>query len=569
MKLLTIKNKLITIKMNKFKIFSLALVASASVAKAQDINQAKKAIDAEQFEKAKSLLKSIIKAKPSDGEANFVLGNVYLNQAIIDSAKIYYLNGLEAADKKNLNYIGLGQLDLDSKNTASAQANFGLATKDMKRKDVNEFIYIGRAYMNSTNPDYTNAIASLKKALLLEPQNATALLAIGDAYYGANNQNDAYKAYRDAFTADPTLLRAKMQLGVLLKGAKSYDEAIKSFNEVIAIDANYGPVYRELAETYYKWARNKPSTRQVNYQKAIQNYEKYLSLTDYSMNSRMRHADFLILVEDYKALEKEANKMIELDKVNPRIYRYLGYSAYENGNYDVAIKSLEDYMKVPSNKVIAKDNLYLGFAKIKKGTDAAGVVDPAAFEAGLAEIKKAVATEPLAVEDLGDFGKELFGKKQYNQAAAIYELSTTNTEQKNYLNDNVYYGISLYYANANKEKTAMDAAGLAKADAAFDRVLVASPTYDEAYLYKGRINNLLEKDDLIIKNYQEYINKTTAKGAEELAKPATVKKVVESYNSIGAAYANTDKAKAIEYFNKSLTLDPTNAYATQSVKALK
>ena len=555
--------------MNKFKIFSLALVASASVAKAQDINQAKKAIDAEQFEKAKSLLKSIIKAKPSDGEANFVLGNIYLNQAIVDSAKIYYLNGLEAADKKNLNYIGLGQLDLDSKNTASAQANFGLATKDIKRKDVNEFIYIGRAYMNSTNPDYTNAIASLKRALALEPQNATALLAIGDAYYGANNQNDAYKAYRDAFTADPTLLRAKMQLGVLLKGAKSYDEAIKSFNEVIAIDANYGPVYRELAETYYKWARNKPSTRQTNYQKAIQNYEKYLSLTDYSMNSRMRHADFLILVEDYKALEKEANKMIELDKVNPRIYRYLGYSAYENGNYDVAIKSLEDYMKVPSNKIIAKDNLYLGFAKIKKGTDAAGVVDPAAFEAGLAEIKKAVAVEPLAVEDLGDFGKELFGKKQYNQAAAIYELSTTNTEQKNYLNDNVYYGISLYYANANKEKTAMDAAGLAKADAAFDRVLVASPTYDEAYLYKGRINNLLEKDDLIIKNYQEYINKTTAKGAEELAKPATVKKVVESYNSIGAAYANTDKAKAIEYFNKSLVLDPTNAYATQSVKALK
>jgi tetratricopeptide (TPR) repeat protein len=555
--------------MNKFKIFSLALVATASVAKAQDINQAKKAIDAEQFEKAKSLLKSIIKAKPSDGEANFVLGNVYLNQAIVDSAKIYYLNGLEAADHKNLNYIGLGQLDLDAKNAASAQANFGLATKDMKRKDVNEFIYIGRAYMNSTNPDYTNAIASLKKALLLEPQNATALLAIGDAYYGANNQNDAYKAYRDAFTADPTLLRAKMQLGVLLKGAKSYDEAIKSFNEVIAVDANYGPVYRELAETYYKWARNKPSTRQTNYQKAIQNYEKYLSLTDYSMNSRMRHADFLILVEDYKALEKEANKMIELDKVNPRIYRYLGYSAYENGNYDVAIKSLEDYMKVPSNKVIAKDNLYLGFAKIKKGTDAAGVVEPAAFDAGLAEIKKAIAVEPLAVEDLGDFGKELFTKKQYNQAAAIYELSTTNTEKKNYLNDNAYYGISLYYANANKEKAARDTAGLTKADAAFDRVLVASPTYDEAYLYKGRINNLLENDDLIIKNYEEYITKTTAKGAEELAKPATVKKIVEAYNSIGASYANTDKAKAVEYFNKSLVLDPTNAYATQSVKALK
>jgi cytochrome c-type biogenesis protein CcmH/NrfG len=564
------KNKLITIKMNKFKIFSIALLASVSVVKAQDLNQAKKAIDAEQFEKAKSLLKSIIKAKPSDGEANFILGNVYLNQAIIDSAKIYYLNGIEASENKNLNYIGLGQIDLDNKNTASAVANFGLATKDMKRKDVDEFIYIGRAYMNSTNPDYTNAIASLKRALAIEPQNATALLAIGDAYHGANNQSDAYKAYRDAFAADPKLLRAKMQSGVLLKGAKSYEEAIKSFNEVIAIDANYGPVYRELAETYYNWARNKPSTSKVNLQNAITNYEKYLSLTDYSINSKMRHADFLILVKDYKNLEVVANKMIAEDKVNPRIYRYLGYSAYENGNIEVAIKSLEDFIKNPANKAIAKDYLYLGFAKIKKGTNAEGVVEPAAFEAGLTDIKKAIEMEPLAVEDIGDLGKEMFDKKQYQHAAALYEFSANNAESKNYLNDNVYYGIALYYAQVNRPTgTPVDAPSLAKADAAFDRILAASPTYDEAYLYKGRINNLLEKDDLIIKNYEDYVAKITAKGAEELAKPATVKKIVEAYNSIGASYANTDKVKAVEYFNKSLALDPANTYAAQSVKALK
>ena len=555
--------------MNKFKIFSLALVASATVAKAQDIKEAKKAIDAEQFQKAKSLLKTIIKAKPSDGEANFVLGNIYLNQSIVDSAKIYYANGLQASDKKNLNYIALGQIDLDAKNAAAAQANFGLATKDMKRKDVDEFIYIGRAYINSTSPDYPGAIAILKRALVLEPQNATALLTIGDAYYGSNNQNDAYKAYRDAFTADPTLLRAKMQLGVLLKGAKSYEEAIKSFNEVIAINPNYGPVYRELAETYYKWGRNKTSTAKVNMQNAITNYEKYLSLTDYSLDSKMRHADFLILVKDYKTLETVANKMIAEDKVNPRIYRYLGYAAYENGNVDVAIKSIEDFMKVPSNKVIGRDYLYLGLSKIKKGTNAEGVVDQAAFDAGIVDIKKAIELEPLVVEELADFGKALFGKKQYIQAASIFELGAGNAESKNYLDDLVYYGISVYYGNAGKTAETRDTAALQKADATFDKVLTASPTYDEAYLYKGRINSLMDKDDLIIKNYTEYVTKTTAKGAEELAKPATVKKVVESYNAIGAAYANTDKAKALEFFNKTLVLDPANSYAAQSVKALK
>ncbi|MCD0475218.1 tetratricopeptide repeat protein [Flavobacterium sp. EDS] len=555
--------------MNKFKIFSVALMATAAGAYAQDISQAKKAIDAEQFEKAKTVLQSIIKAKPADGEAPFILGNVYLSQQVADSAKIYYLNSVAASSRANLGYIGLGQLDLDNKNTTAAQANFASAIKPMKRKDVEEFVYIGRAYMNSVNPDYKSAITTLNRALAIDPQNAQVLLALGDAYYGDNNQNEAYKSYRNAFQADPTLLRAKMQLGVLLKGAKSYDEAIKAFNEVIALDANYGPVYRELAETYYKWARNKPSTREVNYKKAITNYEKYLTLTDYSIHSRMRHADFLILVEDYKALEKEANEMIKLDKVNPRIFRYLGYAAYENGNVDVAIKSLEDYVKNPSNKIIAKDYLYLGFAKIKKGTSADGAsIDPAAFEAGLVEIRKAVAMEPLAVQDLGDLGKALFGKKLYKEAAALFEFGTKVPESATYLDDNVYYGLSIFYDN-NKANVKPDPIALQKADAAFVNVLTASPTYQEAYLYRARTNRLLENDEVMTKNYEDYIAKTTEKGDEELAKPAVKTKFIEAYNNIAASYANTDKAKAIEYFNKTLALDPTNAYATQSLNTLK
>ena len=55
--------------MNKLKFFSAALMASAFASHAQDINQAKKAVDAEQFESAKSILKSIIKEKPSNGAA--------------------------------------------------------------------------------------------------------------------------------------------------------------------------------------------------------------------------------------------------------------------------------------------------------------------------------------------------------------------------------------------------------------------------------------------------------------------------------------------------------------------
>lgn len=563
------KSKLNKIKMNKFKIFGFLLMASASISYGQDLNPAIKAIDAEQFASAKLLLKEIIQTKPDNGKACFLLGNVFFQEAVKDSAKLYYQKGLLGSEGQNLNYIGLGQLDLDKGNIADAQIKFDLATKKIRKKDTQEYVYIGRAYMNIEKPDYKNALLFLNKAKLVNPMDAQVQLALGDAFYGDKNQNEAYAAYRDAFQADNTLIRAKMQLGVLLKGAKTYDLALKAYNEVIDLNPNYGPVYRELAETYYKWGRNKPSKSEEYMKTAIGFYEKYLSLTDYSLSSRMRHADFLILVKDYVALEEEAKKMIEMDKVNPRIYRYLGYSAYENGNIDVAIKSLENFLSSPENKIIAKDYLYLGLSKIKKGTSNDGlVIDSLAFDLGLVDIKKSIEMEPLAVEDLNEIGRKLFSQKFYKEAALIFEIGTLNTESKNYVDDNIYYGLSIYYSNSKKD-VKPDVIALQKADKAFLNVINASPTYQDAYLYRARTNSLMGNDEMTIKYYDTYIEKVTEKGPEELVKPTNIKKIIESYNTIGASYANTNKLKAKEYFEKTLVIDATNAYAIQSLNLLK
>lgn len=552
--------------MNKFKIFSLALVAT-TIAKAQDLEPAKKAIDAEQFEKAKSLLKSVIQSKPSNGKAAFLLGTIYLKQNISDSASIYFKKGLAATDGARFNNIGLAQLDLDANNKAAAQAKFDLVTKELKKKDTEEYVYIARAYMDADKPDYKSAIAVLTKAAASNPNDAQVQLALGDAYYGDKNQNDSYIAYRNAYQLDSSLIRAKMQLGVLLKGAKAYTEAVKAYNEVIAINPNYGPVYRELAETHYLWGNNIPKTYDENIKKALAFYEKYMTLTDYSINSRMRHADFLILAKDYKALEEEANKMKQLDGVNPRILRYLGYSAYENGNVDVALSSLQSYTTNPSNKIIPRDYLYLGQAKIKKGVSADGkITDQIQLASGIADLKKAVDMEPLAANELNEIGKKLYDQKAFAAAAAVFELAVTNTNSKNYLIDNFYLGNALYYDNTRKDVIKPDPVALQKADTAFGNVITASPTTQDAYIFRARTNKLLDKDDMILKYYEDYLRVVTEKGAEEVTKNKV--KFIEAYNNIGAVYANTDKAKAIEYFNKVLALDPANEYALESIKLL-
>lgn len=554
-------------KSTKLSIAFLSLFATSLVG-AQSLDDAKKAIDAEQYEKAKTMLKSIVSSKPSEGRATFLLGNVYLRQEIADSAKIYFQKGLSAKDDAAFNNIGLGQIELNNNNLNAAKSEFAKAMESARRKDVDQYIYIAQAYMNSDKPDYKSALSVLEKAKSVNAQNPQVQLALGDAYYGLENQNEAYAAYRNAYNADNSLIRAKMQQGVLLKGAKSFTEADRLFKEVIAINPNYGPVYRELAETYYRWAISDVRGYDKNIKIALDYYEKYMNLTDYSLTSRMRHADFLILAKDYTALEVEANKMRQIDKVNPRILRYLGYSAYENGNTDIAIQSLKDFISTPSNKVIARDYIYLGLAKLRKADAGANVaMDMKMFEDGLNDIRKAVSMDIDMTNDLSELGRKLYEDKKFKEASAVYAIAVTNPNSQNHLLDNFYLGNSIYFANTAKDVTAVNVEQLKLADEAFGRVITASPTTQDVYLYRARTNRLLENMAMETLYYEQYIDVVTKKGPEEVA--ANKAKFVEAYNNIGSNYANSDTAKAKEFFNKTLAIDPENQFATSALKQLK
>ncbi|WP_243389556.1 tetratricopeptide repeat protein [Flavobacterium cyanobacteriorum] len=361
--------------MRNLKVIGFALLAFNAVT-AQDAEQAKKAIDAEQYQKAKTILKSLIASSPDEGKNYFLLGDVYLRQKEADSAAIYFNRGKAVKNNPEYNTIGLGQIDLNSGNAAAAQSKFDAVTGALKKKDVEQLIYIGRAYINAEKPDYKKAIAVLNNAVARDPKNAQAHLSLGDAYYGDRDQNEAYKSYRNALLYDKSLVRAELQLAVITKNTgAAFPEAVKAFNTIVAASPNYGPVYRELAETYYYWGKKEPAKYSEYTKKALEYYEKYMSLTDYSLNSRMRHADFLLLAGDYKALEAEAQKMQQMDKVNPVILRYLAYSSYENGNYNASLKAINEFIaKVDPKRVIARDYLYLGLAQLAIAAEGAAPV---------------------------------------------------------------------------------------------------------------------------------------------------------------------------------------------------
>jgi tetratricopeptide (TPR) repeat protein len=563
--------------MKEFKFIGLSLLAFG-VAHAQDATEAKKAIDAEQYQKAKSTLKSLIKSTPDEGKNYFLLGDIYLTQSEPDSAAIYFNKGKAVKSNADFNEIGLGHLELDNGNATGAKAKFDAVEKELKKRDVEQLIYIGRAYIYAEKPDYKKAIEALNKAVAKDPKNAVAFLNLGEAYYKDRDQNNAYKNYRTASELDPSLLRAQLQLGVITKNTgAAFPEAVKFFNDIVAKNPNYGPVYRELAETYYKWGNSVPAQKKEYNAKALEFYKKYMSLTDFSLNSRMRYADFLLLTGDYKALEVEANEMQKMNEVNKRIYRYLAYAAYENGNYEASIAAMNQFLtSVEEKRIIARDFMYSGLAKLalsmgqnEKG--AAIVKDQAQFDGAIADLKKAVEKDANISNEFNEIGKKLFGQKLYAPAAAVFEVASGLEENKNAFQDNFYLAYSLYFDHLGKipENRKLNGENLKKADVALDKVISLSTNAQDAYLYKARVNQAMatkESYEAMVKAYDEYVKIVTA-NPEEAAKQK--KNLVEAYSNVGAYYAVFDKVKAKENFNKALALDPADSYVKSELAKLK
>src|SRR5690606_17913555 len=132
-------------------------------AQAQKLQDAQKAIEQEQFAKAKGILKTLIQKQPKKGINNFYLGNVYLQNDQLDSAKVAFEEGLAKDPKTLLNQVGLATLDLYAGNTAAAETKFTEILGKTKRKDYLELYFTARAYLDAENPDYGKALNYLRQ----------------------------------------------------------------------------------------------------------------------------------------------------------------------------------------------------------------------------------------------------------------------------------------------------------------------------------------------------------------------------------------------------------------------
>jgi len=568
-----------TMKMTKKTIaLSLGLVVMGSASFAQSLADAKKAVDAEQYQKATAMLKTLVKSGGKGAAENyFNLGDVYLRRDYVDSARAAFTQGVASDAKSPLNYVGLGHADLIENNPTSAKTNFDKAIDVASKKDHTPYLYIGKAYLELDKPDFTAALTNLQKADEIDEKDkdAETFLVLGDNFGLQRKNSEALTNYMRALSIDAALYRSTVQIGRMYKESRAFAEGETELKGVIAADPNYGPAYRELAELYMQWANQEPANFDAKAAEALTNYKKYLELTDKSYESRLRYAQFLFYAKDFKTLEEETTALAAMnpnDAKNLIVLRLRGYSAFENKNYPQSLQNMKDFFaKVKdTSRLISEDYLYLGQALLKDttviGNDSLGIIN----------IAKAIGMDSTKSEALADVAKGYYDARNYEKAFKTYEIvNRFNPNGKGSLYNKFYQGVAgyFYYARADAAGTKLSRDILVKGDTALASVLKESPITIEALMYRARINSFLDDEasptGLKLPFYQKYLDSAEARVAKGVQPAPPARNMLEAYNQIaGFASYKDDKAKAKLYWDKALALDPQNATALEGVKSL-
>jgi tetratricopeptide (TPR) repeat protein len=548
---------------------TLGLVMMGAASFAQSLADAKKALDAEQYQKASSILKTLVTTQATKGENYFTLGEVYLRTEDVDSAKAVFNKGITADPKYALNYVGLGHADLKSDNPTSAKTNFDKAIS-MGAKDYYTYLNIGKAYLDQTKPDFASALPNLQKADELDSKDKEPeiFVALGDYWALQKDNTKAYQQYLAALDINPALYHASVQIGKMFKEAQGFAESQTALQKVIDADPNYGPAYREMAELQQQWSNFDPKNGAAKRAESLAAYKKFLDLTDKSFDSRYRYIQFLVYSDDWATITTEVNTL-NADANNPKsfiITRLKGYSAIENKNYQEGVKNLEQLFARTQDaaRLRGSDYLYLGKAYQGLGNDSLAVIN----------ITKGVELDTTKAEELAALGRKLYDAKKYDKAADVYrKVISLNKKNPNMAMNNYYLGTSNYFAYSNllRENKNPDKKILVEADSAYSRLISMAPDYEVAYLYKARIAKVMDTDPptgLAVPLYEKFIQLVTVDKPEKGTSTTNISRLVEAYNWLGAFASGTDKEKAKEYFNKTLALDPANAYATQSLQQL-
>jgi tetratricopeptide (TPR) repeat protein len=530
--------------MNKSKIGVLLFVAVlfGNFSKAQTLEEGRKQLYYEKFISAKATFEKLLVANPNNVDAAYWLGQTLIadnDNKDVAGAKALYLKTLTANSNSALLTAGVGHMELLEGKTADARNRFetAISLSGAKNASVLNAVGFANADFDSKLGDANYAIDKLKQATALKGmKDPDVWTNLGDAYRKIQDGGEAQTAYEKALSLDPKYARARYRIGRIFQTQGQQQEEIymRHYNEAIAIDPSYCPVYFTLQQYYYA----------INVNKSADYLEKYLGCkgTDEPNACYLRTALKAAQGQYQAAIDKGKDCIATGDK-NPKIPGIIAYQYNKLGDSINAKLYFDEFFKKENPSKIGPadyETYAMVLLKFPGNESLAGTFIDKAVELAKTEEEKVALLKSLA----STYEK----RKQFKDAADWYKklvmIRKAPTKTDLYNTGYNYYRIGQYNPsiemfNLYAQKYPEDIFGhyfLGKANWAIDTLMTAgtaNPFFEKAIAIGEAATDKSKVKNQLIGSYKYMIQYNT-----------NIKK---------------DKVAALAFCDKALAVDPAEA----------
>ncbi len=527
----------------KFTLFLLSAILAVNFSKAQGIEEGKRFLYYEKYISAKNVFQQLLGSNPNNVEAAYWLGQTLIaptEDKDIAGAKEVYRKALEANSNNPLLIAGMGHIELLEGKTQDARSRFETAISLSQGKNIAVLNAVGFANgdFDSKMGDAGYAVEKLKLATTLKGfKDVEVLATLGDAYRKLGDGGNAQRTYESALAIDPKYARAQYRIGRIYQsqGESQRDIFLRYYDQTIAMDPNYTPVYWTLHQFFYE----------TDVVKSAQYLDKYLvakgsdELNACFLKAQMKFAQGLFA----EAITASESCIAAGPNPYPNLYGLIAYSAYKLGD-SVRAKSAFDlyFQKQKPEKMGPRDystyaEVLLKFPgnEVLAGTYIDKAVLADSTEAGKVALLKSVA---LSYEK----------RNMYNEAADWYKkvLTVKKTPSKTDI-----YNAGYGYYRVSNFPPAIETFNLYTQkfpDDIFGYYMMGKSFWGiDTVMAVGLANSSFEKAIQVGEAYAD--------------KSKIIPHLMGSYKYMIAFAANIlkDRDLALSYCDKALLVDPTDA----------
>jgi len=446
---------------------------------AQDLKTAIRLTESEQFDASRKLFEELIAKEPNNGDNYYYCGESWIKWYFVDSASVSlkeisipaimnFESGIKKDSANPLNYVGMGRVSVLLKKYDDAKKYFEKAKAKLPWKNYGKsnipltkqaltFAKIAEARLKVPDKTEAELLELIDKAVERSAVTPEVYLIKGDIYLEYNDGSNAILAYNKANDLDPRSCKAMVKIGQLWVRGKAYIDALGYYKDAIKIDSTFAPAYRERAELYGLAGQ---------WENAINDYQKFLDLSEKNTYAKVRYASFLFMAKKYEEALTVIKEVMLTDQSYNVLNRLAAYSYFETGKFPEGLKSIETFLKyVQPEKIIASDYAYYGKLLAKNNKDSLAVE----------KFQKAFELDTSNYDILSEKAKSQNKIQDYNGAIITYQKKINANKAS--LTD--YYDLGKIYFNMKQWD---------KADTAFGSLLAQKPDFINALKYKAIVN---------------------------------------------------------------------------------